>query len=106
MLVLTRKLDESIVIGDGIVVKVISVRGAGDQAVVRLGIDAPSTVRVWRKEVYDQVAEANRAALATPSGDKLPVLPVPAAAPRLDRPGLNAFMQTIQENYQDKPDRG
>lgn len=106
MLVLTRRLDESIVIGDGIVVKVISVRGAGDQAVVRLGIDAPSTVRVWRKEVYDQVAEANRAALSTPSNDKLPVLPVTAVGPGLERPGLNAFMQTIQENYLDKPDRG
>jgi len=62
MLVLTRRLNESILIGDGIEVKIVQVRGTGDQAVVRLGISAPREVTVFRKEVYDEVVAANRAA--------------------------------------------
>jgi carbon storage regulator len=48
MLVLTRKTDESIVIGDDIVVTVIRVRDGK----VRLGIEAPKEVAVHRREVY------------------------------------------------------
>ncbi len=47
MLVLTRRVNEKILIGDNIVVTVLEVRG--DQ--VRLGIDAPRDVRVFREEV-------------------------------------------------------
>ena len=49
MLVLSRKRDERIVIGDNIVITVVEVRG--DK--VRLGIDAPSEVPVHRQEVLD-----------------------------------------------------
>jgi carbon storage regulator len=62
MLVLTRKLDEAIIIGDGIEIRVVQVRGTGDSAVVRLGINAPKHVTVLRKEVYDEVVAANQAA--------------------------------------------
>jgi carbon storage regulator len=55
MLVLTRKVDESINIGDDIVIKVIEVNGLN----VRLGIEAPKNVRVFRKEVYDKIKEEN-----------------------------------------------
>ena len=55
MLVLTRKLNQSIVIGDDIEVVVLEVRGEQ----VRLGIKAPKTVMVHRKEVYDQIREEN-----------------------------------------------
>ena len=55
MLVLTRKLHQSIVIGDGIEVVVLEVRGEQ----VRLGIKAPKDVAVHRKEVFDQIQEAN-----------------------------------------------
>lgn len=58
MLVLSRKLDESIVIGDGIVVKVISV----DKGVVKLGIDAPKNLSIVRSELLEDVKESNRAA--------------------------------------------
>lgn len=58
MLVLTRKLHQSIVIGDGIEVVVLEVRGEQ----VRLGIKAPKDVAVHRKEVFDQIQEANLAA--------------------------------------------
>jgi len=58
MLVLSRKLDESIVIGEGIVVKVISV----DKGVVKLGIDAPKHLSIVRSELLEDVKESNRAA--------------------------------------------
>jgi len=51
MLVLTREKNESIVIGDGIVVTVVELRG--DK--VRLGISAPTQVPVHRQEVYDAI---------------------------------------------------
>ncbi|ROS25763.1 carbon storage regulator CsrA [Cellulomonas sp. PhB150] len=55
MLVLSRRVGERLVIGDGIVVTVIEVRGDG----VRLGIDAPRSVRVHRAEVLEAVEAAN-----------------------------------------------
>lgn len=55
MLVLTRRVGESVVIGDGVVVTVIEVRGDG----VRIGIDAPRSVRVHRAEVLEAVMAAN-----------------------------------------------
>jgi carbon storage regulator CsrA len=58
MLVLARKLDESIVIGDNITVKVISI----DKGVVKLGIDAPSNISIVRSELLEDVKDANIAA--------------------------------------------
>ncbi|ACZ18904.1 carbon storage regulator, CsrA [Thermanaerovibrio acidaminovorans DSM 6589] len=58
MLVLSRKPGESIVIGDGIEVRCLEVRGE----VVRLGIVAPREVKVWRKELIQEVTETNVAA--------------------------------------------
>jgi carbon storage regulator len=51
MLVLSRKLDEAIVIGDEIIVKVLNVRGGQ----IRLGITAPSDLSVHREEVYERI---------------------------------------------------
>lgn len=51
MLVLSRKVNEDIVIGDGIVVRVVSVRGEK----VRLGITAPPDIRVDRRELRDAI---------------------------------------------------
>ena len=56
MLVLTRKPDQSIMVGSDIEIVVLEVRG--DQ--VRLGIRAPRTVTVHRKEVFDQIRQGNR----------------------------------------------
>lgn len=58
MLVLTRRLNQSIRIGDDIEITVIEVRG--DQ--VRLGVSAPRDVAVHRKEVYLQIQQENVAA--------------------------------------------
>ena len=55
MLVLTRKVHQSIVIGDGIEVVVLEVRGEQ----VRLGIKAPKDVAVHRKEIYEQIRDEN-----------------------------------------------
>ena len=55
MLVLTRKEDESIVIGDDIIVKVLSVK----ENQVKLGIDAPRSVAVHRREVYLAIQAEN-----------------------------------------------
>jgi carbon storage regulator len=58
MLVLSRKRDESIIIGDNIVLTIVDIRG--DK--VRIGIQAPSTVPVHRKEVHDALKrESERA---------------------------------------------
>ncbi|RMF93405.1 MAG: carbon storage regulator [Planctomycetota bacterium] len=51
MLILSRKTNEQIVIGDNIVVTVVAVRGGN----VRLGVDAPRDVQVHRREVYDAI---------------------------------------------------
>jgi carbon storage regulator len=58
MLVLSRQRDESIIIGDNVVVTVVDVRG--DK--VRLGIDAPIEISVHRREVYEAIQRENRAA--------------------------------------------
>lgn len=59
MLILSRKLNESIVIDGAIVVKVLRVDGD----TVKLGIAAPDRVRVYRQEVYEEIQASNRAAL-------------------------------------------
>jgi carbon storage regulator len=67
MLVLTRKPDQSIMVGMDIEITVLEVRGEQ----VRLGIRAPRTVSVHRKEVFEQIRLENQNATAT-SKDSLP----------------------------------
>jgi len=64
MLVLSRHRDESIMIGDDVVVTIVDIRG--DK--VRLGIDAPQDIPVHRQEVYDAIKRENeRASQVNPS---------------------------------------
>lgn len=58
MLVLTRKKNESIVIGDNIEITVVDIQG--DQ--VRIGINAPKNVSIHRKEVYLEIQSENKKA--------------------------------------------
>ena len=67
MLILSRKVNEKIMIGDDISIAIIEVRG--DQ--VRIGVDAPRTVKVFRQEVFDAIKAENKAA-----AESKPVLPV------------------------------
>ena len=64
MLVFTRRRHEAIMIGDGIRIEVLRVGRDG----VRLGVVAPPEVAVHRKEIYDQIREANQKA-ASPGVD-------------------------------------
>ncbi len=67
MLVLTRKIMESVVIGDDIEVYILEIKG--DR--VRLGIKAPREVSVHRKEIYEEILHANvEAASATPEATR------------------------------------
>jgi carbon storage regulator CsrA len=58
VLVLARKVNESILIGDNIVVKIISL----ENGIVKLGIDAPKEISIMRDELIEEVALSNKAA--------------------------------------------
>ena len=68
MLVLSRQRDESIIIGDNVVITVVDVRG--DK--VKLGIEAPKEISVHRREVYEAILRENRqASLLKPEDARL-----------------------------------
>ena len=67
MLALTRKKGESLVTNNNIEVTILEIRG--DQ--IKLGISAPRDVSIYRKEVYLQIQEENKAALETNNAEAL-----------------------------------
>jgi len=69
MLILARRIGESIMIGDQVEISVVDIKG--DQ--VKLGINAPSQVKVYRREVYAAIQAENRAA-ASAAPESLPHL--------------------------------
>jgi carbon storage regulator len=69
MLILSRKLGESIVIDGRIIVKIVRLEGE----IVKLGIDAPLEVPVHRQEVYDEIQRNNKEALSNEAAN-LPTL--------------------------------
>ncbi|MFW6355930.1 MAG: carbon storage regulator CsrA [Spirochaetota bacterium] len=77
MLILARRVNETIVIGEDIRVSVIDIKG--DQ--IKLGIEAPRHVKVYRQEVYEAIQaenrEAARSAAAGGAGRSLPSLQRP-----------------------------
>ncbi len=68
MLVLSRKLNQAIMIGDDVRIVVVAV----DRDTVKLGIEAPRTIPVHRSEVYEEIQRTNRAAAGEPSASPVP----------------------------------
>lgn len=69
MLILSRKINEKIMIGDDISLTIIEIRG--DQ--VKIGVEAPKSVKVFRQEVFEAIKNENRAAaLSNTDLGKLP----------------------------------
>lgn len=67
MLALSRKKNEAIIINNNIEITILEVRG--DQ--VKIGIAAPKEVPVYRKEVYEQIQNANKEAVSVEGIDAL-----------------------------------
>ncbi len=63
MLILTRKVEQGIVINNDVVVRVLSIDGER----VKIGVDAPRSISVLREELLEEVAGENREAAARPS---------------------------------------
>ncbi len=88
MLVLTRRVDESIMLGDDIEIKVVDVRGGRGNYSVRIGIEAPRHITVLRKEVYDEVIAENR-----------------KASLQVDERALDRILEAIEEVKKGEPRR-
>jgi carbon storage regulator len=80
VLVLTRRTEESVVIGDNIIVTVLGVEGEK----VKLGIDAPRDVTILRRELFDAITQQNRLA------DKLASIP--------ETPALKGLRDMLSED--------
>jgi carbon storage regulator len=76
MLVLSRKLNQAIMVGDNVRIVVVSV----DRDQVKLGIDAPREIPVHRSEVFDEIQRANREAAASAEVVASPVAATPPVA--------------------------
>jgi carbon storage regulator len=90
MLILSRKLGESIVIDGNIRVKIMRVDGD----VVKIGIEAPATVPVHRQEVYEEIQRNNEQAL-TRQNTSLPTLINKPSASPTEKPAIRIIKEQI-----------
>jgi len=86
MLILSRKISESIVIDGRIHVKIVRVEGD----VVKIGIEAPSDVPVHRQEVYEEIQRNNQQALVAPAG------PLPKLLATKNKPAVTPALKGIK----------
>ena len=73
MLILTRRVGETIVIGDDVVVTVLGIKGNQ----VRIGINAPKNVSVHRQEIYERIQSEKNT--TTPAAEPAPAFEAPAS---------------------------
>ena len=105
MLVLSRQRDETIMIGDDIEITVVDIRG--DK--VRLGITAPTTVPVHRKEVYEAIQRENREAAKVKMEDltNLPGGRAPGTEGKVPmRPGRPSSIPVTRPGQEQRPSNG
>ncbi|TAK78077.1 MAG: carbon storage regulator [Gammaproteobacteria bacterium] len=94
MLILTRRVGETIVIGDDVVVTVLGIKGNQ----VRIGINAPKDVSVHREEIYQRIQQEKN---TTPAGKQEEVA-APAAAPT---PPATPVVVTTRKKREPKIDK-
>lgn len=86
MLILTRRIGETLTVSDEITVTVLDVRGEQ----TKIGINAPKSMPVHRSEIYERIRDqghAKEVAASTVAGEKRPT-PVPASAPLVESPSV------------------
>jgi len=84
MLVLSRKLNQSIMVGENVRIVIVAV----DRDQVKLGIEAPRDIAVHRSEVFEEIQRSNRAAAGNSAAQ--PVAPGAAATVKLQNPRREA----------------
>ncbi|HET9072992.1 MAG TPA: carbon storage regulator CsrA [Solirubrobacteraceae bacterium] len=80
MLRIKRRAGERVIVGDDVVIEVLEVRGG----TVRLGIEAPRSVPVYREEIWLEIKRENEASAAAGDLPELPVVAIPASGPSAD----------------------
>ena len=97
MLILARKVNEAINIGDDIVVTVLAIDGG----TVKLGVEAPAAVKLLRGEVYERIARSNREAAAADlswlAGLEKPAMVAVDGLPAGDRPAARPPVRVVRK---------